>query len=170
MKFFYLSFFAMALLGACTQTNKVNEEKKEYSHDVGDILFDSRTDDPTFALCDSTKIITRRKALAYEGDRSKIGQAFLDKFKFRPEFEPFTGYITVRFIVNCNNESGRFRAQSLDLDFSLKEAPESLKRHLIEMVQSLSGWNHAYEKDAAFDITKFINFKITKGQIENVLQ
>lgn len=170
MKFFFLCCITLALIGGCTQTNKVNDEKKEYSHDVGDILFDSRTDDPAFALCDSTKIITRRKALAYEGDRSKIGPACLEKFKFRPEFESFTGYVIVRFIVNCHNQSGRFRAKSLALDFSLQESPESLKNHLVDIVRGLNGWSHAYEKDAEFDLVKFINFKITDGQLENVLQ
>ena len=170
MKFFFLSLLALVLLAGCSESNKVKSPKKEYSHDVGDILFDSQTDDPTFTLCDSTKIITRRKALDYQGDRSKIGPACLEKFKFQPEFESFTGYITIRFIVNCNNESGRFRAKSLGSDFSLKEAPDSLKKHLVDIVQSLSGWNHAYENDAAFDIVKFINFKITNGQIDNVLQ
>jgi len=37
-----------------------------YSHDVGDILFDAVLDDPAFLLCDSTKIITSRSALAYQ--------------------------------------------------------------------------------------------------------
>lgn len=164
-------FLLVALIvWGCHENIDETHSKETYSHDVGDIPFDPTIDDPTFKLCDSTKIVTRRKALAYKGDRSKIASACLERFVFKPEFESFNGYVTVRFIVNCQNQSARFRAESLDWNFSNKECPENLKKHLIEIIQSLQGWSHAYSQDAHLDLVKFINFKIVNGKIAKVLQ
>ncbi|MEM6525474.1 MAG: hypothetical protein AAGF85_09360 [Bacteroidota bacterium] len=165
----HLLLVALVAWGCQGNINET-DSKETYSHDIGDIPFDRTVDDPSFKLCDSTKIVTRRKALAYKGDRSKIVSACLKRFTFKPEFESFNGYVTIRFIVNCQNQAGRFRAESLDWNFSHKACPESLKKHVIEIIQNLEGWSHAYSQDTHLDLVKFINFKIVNGRIENVLQ
>lgn len=162
-----LSFF---LIISCSTKEETNNPPREYAHDVGDIVFDPNLDDSDFKLCDSTKITTSRRALLLHGSSNGVSKACFDQFKFNTDFESFSGYITIRFIVNCNNQSGRFRVASLDWDFSKIDCPEGLKAHVLDIVKGLNGWEHSQRVSNELDVAKFLNFKISNGKLQNVLQ
>jgi len=152
----------------CQGLSEAVMEAEKPSHWVGDIHFDSKSDDVNFTLCDSTNIIHRRNALNYPGGKEAIKKECLERFKFQSSFESFSGFIMIRFIINCKNKKGRYRVQSLDFDFSLKECPVELKEHLLSIVKGLNGWTPRLEKDAGADFSKYLNFKIENGKIENI--
>jgi len=168
-----LSPYSILLLGflfSCSSKEKSAVVINEYSHNVGDILFDPNSDNNSFLLCDSTKIISGRSILTYSGGIKIVSDLLLENFRFQPEYESFSGYVVVRFIMNCKKETGRFRAQSLGFDFSLKECPTALKSHLISIVKELKNWEYKSSRGKDSDCSKFINFKIEHGKIENILQ
>lgn len=159
-----LILFASCLLLSC---GSVKTQKPD--HNVGDIHFNADTDNSHFKLCDSTGIRSGRNSIRYENGQKGIEEACAKNFEFRDEFTSFTGYITVRFLVNCQLEMDRFRAQSMALDFSRKECPKELKEHIISMAKKLDNWALTSDDSEQTDFSKFINFKITNGKIENIL-
>jgi len=169
MKFYFTVFSFIVLLFACQPVLIEKEAPKIYSHWIGDILFDAQLDESDFQLCDSTKIVHRRNALSYEKGKQVFKEICLDRFQFQPEFAEFTGYIMIRFLINCNGQTGRFRAESLAPDFSLREAPEGLTNHLLEISRGLKRWNRNRVADENADCSKYLNFKIKNGKIENIL-
>lgn len=138
--------------------------------DVGTILFDQAIDDSSFALCDSSRIFSGRNAIMFGDTKEAIEQECMKNFEFEPEFESFSGFVVVRFVVNCNAETGRFRAQTLDFDFSKKECPPELVSHLLGIVKGLKNWNQTRFATEGSDYSKYINFKIINGKIETVLR
>lgn len=158
------------ILISCDLERTHDEVDKAYSNDVGDILFNNLTDNKNFLICDSTKISTSRRGLAYLGASGSVKNACIQKFDFNPSFESFSGFITIRFIVNCQYETDRFRVQTMDFDFSAKNCPDALKKHLIQIVRELDQWQTSASRYEGLDFAKYLNFKIEHGRITNVLQ
>lgn len=154
----------------CKSAEEDTARIKSYSDNVGDIPFDSNTDNRSFMFCDSTKVISGRSTLTFSDNGNTVAEVCLKNFKFRSTYEPFSGYVIVRFIVNCKKETGRFRIQTLDKNFSLKECPIGLQNHLMSIVKELKSWENSGSRGKGFDRSKFVNFKITDGKIEKVLQ
>ena len=146
---------------ACNQ--KVEDKpKNEYLRQVGDIPFDSELDDPKFKPCNE-ELATVHYAFdnpnGYEGEKPAIVEAFRSiSSKKDPEA---TGYITIRFMVNCNGETGRFRVEQLDNDYKPKKFNESFVADILSTTKSLDGWIPATYKDRKFDYYKYLTFKIT---------
>jgi hypothetical protein len=157
-------------LFSCQQAPEDTSNTQKYSDNVGDILFDPTSDDQNFMLCDSTKVISGRSSLSFSDNGSTVAEVCLKNFKFQPAYASFSGYVIVRFIVNCQKETGRFRIQTLAEDFSSKECPLALQNHLSSIVQGLKSWKDRGTRGRGADRSKYINFKITNGKIENVLQ
>jgi len=169
MKIGTYPFFLILFLFSCQTAQIEQEEVQQYSHWIGDIPYDVELDERTFQLCDSINVVHRRNALTYKGGKSKFKEEFLNQFQFEQEFEPFTGYVMIRFLINCKEEFGRFRVQTMEQDFSLKECPEELTNHLLDITKTLKSWDRRYAKDESSDCSKYLNFKIQDGRIENIL-
>jgi hypothetical protein len=161
----YLFFILLLSVFCCTN---VKTERKIYTDRIGDIPFLSEIDDPAFLLCDSTQILHSRGALKYAN--KSFTSDVKRMYEFKSQYKNFSGYVVIRFIINCDNTMGRFRAEPLDYDFMSIECPPDLKNHLISIVKELSNWKHTSDKFKSSDCSKYINFKISNGQIESILQ
>ena len=141
-----------------------------YSDQVGDIIFDPSRDDPDFQPCDPDQVIHwYTYEITYQGDTKAIEKECVARFSDKEAYAGFSGYIIVRFIVNCENQTGRFRIQSLTPEFEPCTAPAGLEEEVLALVRSLNGWNHAVYEGKDYDSYMYLNFKFTNGKIEKVL-
>lgn len=138
-------------------------------HDVSYIPYNIKPDNPNYIICDSTNIRSGRNRLQYIGGSNQLKQDIIASYSFKPAYQSFNGYIVVRFLVNCKDQSGRYRAQSLHLDFSPVTAPSDLLASTLALVQSLDNWTKSPTKDSKSEYSKFINIKFSHGQIQHVL-
>lgn len=162
-----LSLFAIG----CSNHEVENTPKFEIpirTHDLSYIPFDASLDDPNYIICDTAAIKSGRSRLKYIGGANKFRQDITSKYLFKQKYNSFNGYIVIRFIINCNNEAGRFRAQSLDLDFSPLNAPAELLTQSINLAKNLNNWTRP-KTDTKEEYSKFINLKMNNGQIQYVL-
>jgi len=163
--------FPLFSLG-CLSDNVVPTSKYEIptmGHDLSYISYDAKYDNPNYIICDSTKISSGRNRLKYIGGANKFKKDIASIYSYSPEYETFSGYIVIRFLVNCKGKSGRYRAQSLNLDFSPSTAPSDLIEYSIKLVKSLDNWTKSSAHDSKAAYHKFINLKINNGQIQHVL-
>ena len=137
-------------------------------HDLSYIPYDAKFDNPNYIICDSTKIYSGRNGLQYIGGPKKLREDITSKYLSNQVYDTFSGYIVIRFLVNCEGKSGRYRAQSLNLDFSPLRAPSDLLNNSIELFKSLDYWTKPYINDSR-EYSKFINLKISNGKIQHVL-
>ena len=154
--------FSFCLLGCAKKTG----ESITYQDQIGDTPFDQNLDDVNFKFCDSTNVLHKRAWVKYTGGRKELEEDILKNYTFKPSYESFSGYFIIRFVVNCNNESGRFRMEVLDSDFNLTTCPKDLKSHIITLFKSLKNWNHAFYEGKSYDGYTFHNIKMLHGKIQ----
>ena len=133
---------------------------------VGDIPADV---DSEFRICHSEKEVVQyfntSKGFRYQGEKAAIEKHF-ENFGFPSSLN---GFIRVRFIVNCNAEAGRFQVDAWNNSYT----PLSLKGEdeikLLEHLKALNGWIPLTYRGKEVDYYLYLTFKITNGQIQEIL-
>lgn len=146
------------------------KRKDKYPRQVGDIAFDSNTDDKKFKVCNENNIIQyySLNGIQYAGEKVKIVEHFKEKFQGE-NFKSESGYVTIRFIVNCEGKSDRFRVQEFDWDYQAKKFSKDLIKQLLELTKQLDGWMVPEYKNKKRDYYQYLTFKIVDGQINEIL-
>lgn len=139
------------------------------NHHLSYIPYDASFDHPDYIICDSTKVNSGRNSLRYTEGTAQLKEDIQHNFVYDPSYASFNGYVVIRFLVNCEGQSGRYRAQSLHLDFSPSDVPSDLLIHALEIVKNLDNWTKSPRYDAREEYAKFINLKFENGKIQHVL-
>ncbi len=159
-------------LFSCKKENKVagaSFQIPSYDHDLGFIPFNKESDNSEYLVCDSTNVASGRNRVQYHGGNKRLKQDIISAFQFNASYANFDGFITIRFLVNCKHMPGRYRAQSLNYDFSIAEAPSNLLSTSLNIIKELDDWIVKSNNDEPQDYLKFINLRFTNGKIQHVL-
>jgi len=145
---------------------------KQYPRHVGDITFDPSMDDPSFQLCRSERHVIQyfnnSGGVEYRGEKIGIIEAFEEKYN--PEIsKKESGLLRIRFIVNCEGATGRFRATAIDSEFNSKEFDASILDQIMAITKSLEGWIPKTDRGKLSDYYQYLIFKIEEGQIKEIL-
>lgn len=154
---------------ACAQTQG---QQNNYPLQVGDIYFDARIDDPNFKVCDENQIFQYYnfgKGLNYKGEKIKINEHFKTYFKSDNSIND-SGYLTIRFIVNCKGATGRFRVLGMGTDYKEKVFNESLSSQLLQLTKQLNGIVGEFEGEGIpFDYYQYLTFKLENGKLIEIM-
>lgn len=145
-------------------------KKKEFLRNVGDIEFDESKDDPNFKVCNDQKCFqyfNSPNGYPYKGEKIAVESFVKTSVETSPTNE--NGYITVRFIVNCEGKSGRFRIEEMSFDLEKKKFSKELVDKLLKATKELDGWIIASNGSVNFDYYQYLTFKIENGIIVEVL-
>lgn len=167
MKHSLLMIVILLLIYSCNQAQNKNEQA--YTQHVGSIEPNSSLDDPDFTICDDSWIFEYynfSKGLQFEGEKIKIIEHF--KTKYKPIVEE-NGYFTVRFVVNCKGETGRFRTESMDFQYQPISFDERTTDQLLKLSKELKGWKVGVYQGKEQDYYQYLTFKIEAGQLTEIL-
>lgn len=147
---------------------KVNAQQT-FTRQVGELHYDSGRDDPEFKICDTLRVLEYYNARSYYLDhKNEINNYLLEGFNTRPEWEDQSGYITVRFIINCKGETGCFRLFQLDSAYQPITFKKALADALHQLVETISGWEPAKLRGTPYDSYQYITFHLRKGRIISI--
>lgn len=143
------------------------KEKIVYQNTVGDIAFDKDLDDPEFKICfpycGSPQYY--KSGLQYTGEMFAIKSEFLEKYNV-PKVKGQTGFITIRFVINCEGESGRFRIYSVNTDLEEFTFNAEITNKLRIITSGLDSWEiKKFDDGNPMDYYQYLSFKIVEGQI-----
>ena len=159
-------FLLLALLSACHPPKKVSDTGSNYPKNVGDIQPDSVLDGASFRVCRENNIPQYYSIQSgYEGEKPAIERYFKENFRKNKAWNKENGYLTVRFVVNCNGQTGRFRLLEMDADYHPKKFPESLSTHLLELCKKMDGWLPGKSENIPYDYYQYLTFTLEKGEI-----
>lgn len=163
------SIIALILFLGCS--NQSEPANTEYLRWVGDIKYDSQKDSPEFTLCNGEEKVFQYfnfgAGLQFKGEKKAIKQQFLDKFQ--PIKTTQSGWIRIRFIVNCEGKTGRFRIISSDLNYKQMDFDKGIIEQLLVITKGLKDWSIlSFEKDP-LDYYQYLLFKIDNGKIVEIL-
>lgn len=94
----------------------------------------------------------------------QISELLLKRFSFKEEWKNDTGFITVRFAVNCFGLSGLFRVKGVNGQLEEKTFTASLNNHLLELVKAMK-WPQGMYNLQAVDYYHYVIFKIENGKL-----
>jgi hypothetical protein len=143
--------------------------ENDYPANVGDIAFDPAVDDDAFTLCDENMVrqyYNFGKGLQYKGEKAAID----DHFNGKVSGDPWdNGFLTIRFIVNCKGQTGRFRVEGMGNDYEVKEFSEGLTNELLSLTRSMDGWIVAHFDGARLDYYQYLTFKLEEGRLIEIM-
>lgn len=144
-------------------------QQQTFPENVGEIPFDSLQDDPGFVVCNPKRVLEYYNTTSYYKDHKKeIAKYLLNNFSTQDSFQGQNGFLTIRFIINCNGNTGRFRLFEMDGNYRPIHFDEALSRQLLKLVKQVSGWRPAVYKEKVYDSYQYITFHIRNGKIISI--
>ncbi len=129
-------------------------------------------DNPDFKLCGKENEIddyyNRDQRAGLNGGKGswwRILERMLKPEKLHNE----SGYLTFRFVINCEGTVGRFITEQADLNFVKKEFNSETINHLYEIVSSQKDWLPSGNENGLFDSYVYVTFKLKDGKIIELL-
>lgn len=166
--FLYILFFLPLLLSCQSEKNLT-----VYPNHVGDISFDKKMDNPTFRRCMQEDYgiqyynINNSNGLKYRGEKLAIIQE-LEKLNLTSSNKS-NGYITIRFVVNCEGKTGLFRIQQMNENYTEEDFDKDLSKKLLNFTKSLNDWTPTEIQNKKVDYYQYLTYKITNGKVSEIL-
>jgi len=171
MKIYHQRVIELVILGliicSCTEI----KSEKQYFNDLGEIPFDEELDDINFKVCHEDLTIPFNYGgfgLVYEGEKKKLVETINDKFHYQKTKDQ-TGFITIRFIINCEGQTGRFRVIEMDLNLKPKKFDENISNQILNITKGLDGWQRLERWEKVWDVQQYLTFKFEDGVITEIL-
>ena len=168
MKNLVLLILLLSLFTHCqTEKNVVSK----YPANVGDITFDKKLDDPQFKRCLDEKYSFQyyndSKGFQYKSEKREIEKEI--QTLNLPENKEANGYITIRFVVNCEGKSGMFRMQQIDNEYKEYTFNKKLSDQLLNFTKKLNGWIPKEIEEKKVDYYQYLTYKIENGKVSEIL-
>jgi hypothetical protein len=136
---------------------------------VGDIAFDAHRDRRDFLLCDSAHVYQYYQVSSFFPVGHQARQAyFQQQYHLAAPVPAVTGYVVIRFVLNCRGETDRFRVSTLGLDFQARPFPPAIVAQLLRLTRELRTWQPGRRNGVAVDSYLYLNFILQNGQLRDV--
>jgi hypothetical protein len=138
---------------------------------IGNIAFDEKKDKKDFSLCDEQHIFqyfNDSKGFQYKGEKFVIEEEFQKQYNSE-NVKKESGWIRIRFVVNCNGESDRFRILTANYDYEPTEIDKNITSQLLNITKSLNGWIPKAISGKKIDYYQYLIFRIKDGKIDEIL-
>ena len=146
--------------------------KNEYPKTVGDIEFDPKTDNKNFVICQDDFNYSFQyfdlEGFSYEGEKLAIENEFRKSYDSK-KVKKESGLVRIRFIINCQGKTDRFRILSVDENYKAKEFDKNITEQLLQITKRLDGWKPKKYKEKEVNYYQYLIFKLVKGQLIEVL-
>lgn len=146
----------------------------KYPDTVGDTSFNEKLDDAGFKKCGAGKndsfsyqYYHGAKQFGYQGEKIAIVEK-LKKENIYSE-KKINGYVTIRFLVNCEGKTGWFRLKHMNTDLKDAALDEELENKLLKFTKSLNGWVPKEVEGLKVDYYQYLTYKIEDGKVSEVL-
>lgn len=128
-------------------------DKNNHFAPCGDYIYDYYNGNP-----DAGPIGGKRVLWRYLGEQ-------LDESLLEEE----SGYLTFRFVVNCEGKVGRFVTEEASLDFVRKRFSEQLVNHVFQLLSTFDDWQATHIRDGVVDAYAYVTLKLKDGELIDVL-
>lgn len=99
-----------------------------------------------------------------------VEQTIRSNYHPKDEWKNESGIIRVRFLVNCQGQSDRYRLLELDFDLKEKKFSESLRAHVMSVAKQIQWPARRNNHQEIVDYYHHFTLRITNGQLSDVVQ
>ena len=159
--------FTIIISAGCKSDLQYSSSKKSYPNVIGDITFDPNIDGE-FKRCDSyTNQYYSNGGIGYKGEMSMIKKQIEDNYTVSNQ-EGQSGFVTIRFVVNCHGISGMYRVHQTDLLLTEFKFSSEIVDQLLNAMKNLKGWERAEFNGNFYDYYQYLTFKLINGKIVEI--
>lgn len=163
---FHILFFS-PILFSCQSEKTVTV----YPNQVGDIVFDKNIDNPDFKRCMDKdygiQYYNDSEGFQYKGEKIAIIRE-LEKLNLSSS-KKINGYVTIRFVINCEGKTGLFRVQQMNENYLEEDFDKVFLSQLLNFTKSLNGWTPKESRGTKLDYYQYLTYKITDGKVSEIL-
>lgn len=165
-------FFLLSMILFYCQSDEKTKTIERPKRHVGDIDHNPKIDNADFTLCNGDENIfqyfNNSKGLEYEGEKIAIDKEFKEKYD-ASKAKKESGLIRIRFIVNCEGKTDRFRVIGMDKNYHSKNFDNSITDQILSISKGLIGWKPKVLNGQVIDYYQYLIFKIEGGAIIQIL-
>ena len=170
-EFFRLKTNWLAIIYFATLSCSETKSPNQYFGDLGEIPFDAKLDNENFKVCHEDITFPFNYGgvgLIYKGEKRELVKTIRDRFTYS-EKKGETGFITIRFLINCEGKTGRFRIAEMGIDLKSKKFDANLTNHILDITKSLNGWQAFERNNKTWDYQQYLTFKFEDGVLKEIL-
>ncbi len=93
---------------------------------------------------------------------------YLNKFKFVSGTENESGFLRLRFLINCKGELANFDLEGMNEEYEAFDFDKKITDQFIHLSKEIDHWIGYERKGEFFDCDKNMLFKIKKGQLVDI--
>lgn len=163
-----LLLLTLLFLACNSNTDNKSSSQSKYSNHVGDIEYDPEVDGD-FKRCDdySNQYYSVNGGLKILGEKPAIIKHFQENYT-PIKMEGQTGFLTVRFVVNCEGQSGMFRIYAVDHELHSFSFEKEISDQILSASKTLKGWTIAKHNGKNYDYYQYLSFEIIDGFIKDI--
>ena len=122
-----------------------------------------------FEVCDENFILQyyNPERATYSQGKNGLRSFILSNYKNKNYTD--SGYLNIRFVINCKGEAGRYVIHENDLNLVPKTFTKDLKDQLFELTTHLKKWNPNFTHDMYRDSYMYISYRIENGNITEII-
>ena len=122
-----------------------------------------------FVVCDENFILQyyNPERATYSKGKNGLRKFILASFKNNNFTD--SGYLNIRFIINCKGEAGRYLIHENDLDLKPKKFNPEIVEQLFKLTTQLKKWNPNFTHDEYRDSYMYISYRIENGEITEII-
>jgi len=80
-----------------------------------------------------------------------------------------SGYLNIRFVINCEGKVGRYVTHENDLDLNPIKFNSKLKTQLLQLTRELKQWKPNIIRGDTVDSYMYISYRIENGEITEII-
>ncbi len=155
----------LVTIGCCTSSDLYAQV--EPSDNIEDLEFDPKVDDPGFLLCDESNIrLEYGMGTDVRRERIALKEFFLDFYTSGHLYRHVSGYVRIRYIVNCKGLTGRFRVNHFDKDYRPADFGKLISMQFVNQLYQFDGWSAA--RTQSVDAYDHLTFQFEQGRLINI--
>jgi len=122
-----------------------------------------------FKICNEDYILQyyNTQDLPYPNGKNNFRNYIISSFENRNYSD--SGYLNIRFIINCEGKAGRFVIHENDLDLNPKPFNPDLKNQLFKLTSEAKGWKPTVIREKNRDAYMYVSFRIEHGKITEII-
>lgn len=141
----------------------------EFKHSAHYINPDEALLNDGFRVCNDEWIFQyyNKKSLPYPKGKNGFRNYINSNYENRNYSD--SGYLNIRFIINCEGKSGRFIIHENDLNFEPKKFNKDLVNQLFKLTSELKQWNPIFVNEENRDSYMYVSYRIENGKITEII-
>jgi len=115
----------------------------------------------------SRKGDTNGEVASYSEGKNGLRKYILSQYRNKNYTD--SGYLNIRFIINCKGKIGRFIIHENSLNLEPTVFSKDLKDQLFQLTTQLKQWNPVIIEGVEMDSYMYISYRIENGEITEIL-